>query len=281
MIFNKVIYGNITILNFLLSLIIFIASVVIAKISILYFRRSFKDKVSKSHIEIIVKIIWYGIIGVALIFVLSILGVNPAGLLAAGGIAGIVIGFASQSIVSNLISGVFLIIERPINIGDQVAIGESSGFVEDISIISTTIRKYDGLYVRIPNEKVFTTSITNYVAHVVRRVEYVVGIRYSDDADKAIRIIKSVIDLNPLTLRNPEPQAYVDNLGDNAVNIFVRFWVPASEWYPVKMELLWKLKITLEKEGIEVAFPQRVLWFANELKSQKTNSIGNFDGTFK
>lgn len=132
----------------------------------------------------------------ALIFILSLLGVNPAGLLAAGGIAGIVIGFASQSIVSNLISSVFLIIERPINIGDQVAIGESTGFVEDISIISTTIRKYDGLYVRVPNEKVFTTSITNYVAHVVRRVEYVVGIRYSDDADKAIRIIKNVIDLN-------------------------------------------------------------------------------------
>jgi len=273
MIFNKVIYGNITILNFLLSLIIFIASVVIAKISILYFRRSFKDKISKSHIEIIVKIIWYSIVVVALIFILSLLGVNPAGLLAAGGIAGIVIGFASQSIVSNLISGVFLIIERPINIGDQVAIGESAGFVEDISIISTTIRKYDGLYVRIPNEKVFTTSITNYVAHVVRRLEYIIGIRYSDDADKAIRIIKNVLDLIPLTLKNPEPQAFVDNLGDNAVNIFVRFWVPASEWYPVKMELLWKLKITLEKEGIEIAFPQRVLWFANELKSQKINNI--------
>ena len=278
MIFNKVIYGNITILNFLLSLIIFLASVVIAKISILYFRRSFKDKVSKSHIEIIVKIIWYSIVGVALIFILSLLGVNPAGLLAAGGIAGIVIGFASQSIVSNLISGVFLIIERPINIGDQVAIGESSGFVEDISIISTTIRKYDGLYVRIPNEKVFTTSITNYVAHVVRRLEYIIGIRYSDDADKAIRIIKNVLDLIPLTLKKPEPQAFVDNLGDNAVNIFVRFWVPATEWYPVKMELLWKLKIALEKEGIEVAFPQRVLWFANELKSQKTDNIGNHDG---
>jgi small-conductance mechanosensitive channel len=273
MIFNKVIYGNITILNLLLSLIIFIASIIIAKISILYFRRSFKDKVSKSHIEIIVKIIWYSIVGVALIFILSLVGVNPAGLLAAGGIAGIVIGFASQSIVSNLISGIFLIIERPINIGDQVAIGESSGFVEDISIISTTIRKYDGLYVRIPNEKVFTTSITNYVAHVVRRVEYIVGIRYSDDAEKAIRIIKNVIDLNSVTLKDPEPQAFVDNLGDNAVNIFVRFWVPASEWYPVKMELLWKLKITLEKEGIEIAFPQRVLWFANELKSQKINNI--------
>jgi small-conductance mechanosensitive channel len=218
---------------------------------------------------------------VALIFILSLLGVNPAGLLAAGGIAGIVIGFASQSIVSNLISGVFLIIERPINIGDQVAIGESSGFVEDISIISTTIRKYDGLYVRIPNEKVFTTSITNYVAHVVRRLEYVIGIRYSDDADKAIRIIKNVLDLIPLTLKKPEPQAFVDNLGDNAVNIFVRFWVPATEWYPVKMELLWKLKIALEKEGIEVAFPQRVLWFANELKSQKTNNIENLDGTSK
>ena len=129
--------------------------------------------------------------------------------------------------------------------------------------MSTTIRQYDGLFVRVPNQKVFTSNITNFVAHVARRFEYVVGIRYSDDADKAIRIIKDLLREHPLTLLNPEPMAFVDSLGDNAVNIMVRAWAPTTEWFGVKTELLWKIKKALENQGIEIAFPQRVVWFGD------------------
>jgi len=108
----------------------------------------------------------------------------------------------------------------------------------------------------------------------VRRFEYIVGIRYSDDADKAISIIKEIVDVQPFALKNPPPGIFVDNLGDNAVNIIARIWAPVSEWYELKMTLLWKIKTVLEKNGIEIAFPQRTLWFANELKS---NSEANPD----
>lgn len=144
-------------------------------------------------------------------------------------------------------------------IGNGVNIEGTVGIVEDIRIMSTTIRQYDGLYVRIPNQKVFNANITNYVAHVARRFDYVVGIRYSDDADKGIQIIKDLIHCHPLTLVNPESVVFVDNLGDNAVNILVRCWTPASEWYDVKTELLLRIKQALEKDGIEIAFPQRVV----------------------
>jgi small-conductance mechanosensitive channel len=184
-------------------------------------------------------------------------------LLVAGGIAGIVFGFASKSIVGNLVSGLFLLFERPVSIGEQVSIAGVSGFVEDINILSTTIRKYDGLYVRMPNETVFTSNITNLVSHVARRFEYLVGIRYSDDADQAIKIINRVIDNQTFALREPTPQTFVDNLGDNSVNIMVRVWAPVSEWYSLKMKLLWMLKTALEDNGIEIAFPQRVVWLAN------------------
>jgi small-conductance mechanosensitive channel len=153
--------------------------------------------------------------------------------------------------------------------------------VEDISIISTTLRTFDGLYVRIPNEKVFTTEITNYVAHVARRVEYLVGIRYSDDADKAIGIIKQLLEAHPLTLKYPSPELFVDNLGDNAVNIIVRVWAPSSDWYGVKKELLWKIKTALEAEGIEIPFPQRTVWFANELQTPAGEKSGSSDGAAK
>jgi len=186
--------------------------------------------------------------------------------------AGIILGFASQSIVGNFIAGIFLIIEKPIKIGDQVNIDDITGFVEDIRVISTTIRTYDGLYVRIPNQTVFTTKMVNYVGNIVRRFEYMVGIRYSDNADKAIDIIHDVIKQYPFALKRPKPLVYVDNLGDNSVNIMVRIWAPVSEWYELKQIVLWKIKTTLEQAGIEIAFPQRTLWFANDLKNKNVDS---------
>lgn len=269
-IFNSI-SGSSLILKFLLVVVTIIGTVLIAKVATIYFRRSLKEKISKDHLDIILKVVYYSIIIIAIVFfVFPIIGVEPSGLLVAGGVVGLVIGFASQSIVGNLISGFFLMIERPIKVGNQVNIGGNSGWVEDISIISTIIRTYDGLYVRIPNEKVFTSSITNYVAHVARRFEYMVGIRYSDDADEAISIIKKLIESHPFTLKSPGPLVFVDNLGDNAVNITVKIWAPTTNWYGVKTEILWKIKKTLEENGIEIAFPQRVVWFANDQPKQET-----------
>jgi small-conductance mechanosensitive channel len=258
---------------FAIGIILF--TIVIGKVITTYLRRSLKEKITKEHLEIILKVVYYSIIIIGLIFfVLPTLGVKPSGLLVAGGIAGIILGFASQSIVSNLISGIFLMIERPIKIGNQVNIDGISGFVEDINIISTIIRTYDGLFVRMPNEKVFTTNIKNYVGNVARRFEYIVGITYGDDADQAIGIIKNVIEAHPLALKIPGPMVFVDNLGDNAVNIIVRIWAPSTEWFEVKTELLWIIKRTLEENGIEIAFPQRTLWFANELSTKEINEPG-------
>ncbi len=269
MILDRIAYGDVTILDLLVVIATLIIAVLIAKIVTINIRRSLKDKLSKEHLEVIIKVVHYTIIIIAVVSVLPTLGIQTSGLLVAGGIAGLVIGFASQSIVGNLISGIFLMIERPITIGDQVNIDNISGFVEDINIMSTIIRTYDGLYVRMPNQTVFTTNITNYVGNVARRFEYVVGIRYSDDADKAIAIIKSLIEEHPLALKNPAPLVFVDTLGDNAVNIIVRIWAPSTEWFGVKMEMLWKIKKTLEENGIEIPFPQRTVWFANELKKER------------
>jgi len=274
MILKKVIYGSVTVLDLIVVAIVIIIAFSVAKGLSAYLRRFLKEKVSKDHLEIIVRLVYYSVIIVAVIAVLPTLGIKLSGLLVAGGIAGLAIGFASQSIIGNLVSGIFLIIERPIKIGNSVNIDGIDGIVEDIRIMSTTLRTFDGLFVRIPNQKVFTSNITNFVAHIARRFEYMVGIRYSDDADKAIKIIKDLIADHPMTLLSPEPQVFVDNLGDNAVNIIVRIWAPVTEWYGVKMELLWKIKQVLEEEGIEIAFPQRVVWFANELKKQEIQTPG-------
>ncbi len=271
--FDKIIFGSVSVFDIILVTCILFVSLIAARVITLYLKRSFKDKIERDHLEVIVKIIRYGILAVAVIWVFTLLGLNLSGLLVAGGVAGIVIGFASQSIVGNLISGIFLMIERPLKIGEAVSIGDTAGYVEEINIISTNIRKYDGLYVRIPNQDVFTSSITNLVAHVARRFEYVVGIRYSDDADHAIEIIKSLLADEPFILFEPEPSIFVDELGDNAVNIMVRPWAPVNEWWSMKMKLLWKIKTTLEDQGIEIAFPQRVVWFGGKDKGMEESPL--------
>jgi small-conductance mechanosensitive channel len=219
---------------------------------------------------------------ISIILVLPLIGVEPSGLMVAGGIVALAVGFASQSIIGNLVSGLFLIMERPVKIGDIVEIAGITGFVEDIRIISTTLRTFDGLYVRMPNETVFTSRITNFVFHQVRRFDCVVGIRYSDDAQKAVKIIRETISNHPLVLVNPPAQVFVDRLGENSVNIMVMVWVPTSEWFTVRMELLLQIKTALEGAGMEIPLPQRVLWFGDNQgigRGKDTGNAGNAGNT--
>ncbi len=257
---------------FIFAIGMIILSIIIAKGVSVFLRRSLRDKFDKDRLGILLKVSYYGIIILAIVLALPVLGINTSGLLVAGGVTGIVIGFASQSIVGNLMSGIFIMAERPIKIGSQVEIDNVTGFVEDIGIMSTILRNYEGLYIRIPNEKVFTNNITNISANIARRIEYTIGIRYTDDADKAVKIIADLIEDHPFVLKKPTPDIYVDALEESSVNIVIKAWAPVAQWYATKRELLWKIKTNLEKEGIQIPFPQRVIWFANEKsKDNKLN----------
>lgn len=257
---HQTVYGSVIWLNLLTALFILLVSLLVSKLVSVQLRRSLKNKLAIENLEILNKVISYGIIVIAVLWVMPTIGLEPSGLMVAGGIVALAIGFASQSIIGNLISGFFLMVERPVKIGDLVEIDDNFGTVEDIQIISTSIRTLDGLYIRIPNETVFTSSITNFSVNPVRRFELTIGISYADDAEKAIAIIGDIAAAHPLILINPPPQVFVDDLGDSSVDIVARFWAPTGNWLVAKMELLWKIKVAIEAEGIEIPFPQRVLW---------------------
>ncbi|AKB22246.1 mechanosensitive ion channel family protein [Methanosarcina sp. WH1] len=260
--------GPVTPEDLIKFIIILSFSIILSKVLTIYLRRSLKDRVSKDVGEPILKLFYYGSLIIVFIAILPLIGLDPSGLLLAGGVAGIVLGFASQNIVGNLVSGCFLMFERPIKIGDQVEINGIAGYVTDIRIISTLIRTYDGLLVRLPNQQVFTTNITNIVEHPVRRFEYTIGIRYSDDANAAIWLIEDLIDKEPFALLNPSPSVFVSDLGESSVKIVVRIWAPVSEWFGLKTRLLWTIKCTLQENGIEIPFPQRVLHINTDPKKQ-------------
>jgi len=255
--------GTITVGDILWFAGIIVVGVIIAKVVALNVRRILTERLPKSERELLAKVVYYIIILWAITVALPYLNFDLSGLLVAGGIVGLVIGFASQSVVSNLVSGLFLMFEHPIKIGDNINVAGITGSVEDIRVLSTIVKTYDGIYTRIPNEKVFTSNITNYVNNAARRFEYKIRIRYRDDADEAIRLAKEVIAAHPLALKNPAPMIYVDSLGDNGINLIARIWAPARNWWEVRTVLLWKIVKRLEENGIIVPYPQRTLWLAD------------------
>ncbi len=259
-------YGGLTLGNLIIFLAILLIAAFAGRMITVNLKKNLSDKLPKNDLEMISKIVYYLILVVALFVALPYLDMDISGLFVAGGIFALVIGFASQSVVSNFVSGLFLMVERPVKIGDNIEVAGIKGFVEDIYVLSTVIRTYDGTYMRIPNESVFTSNITNYVANAARRFQYSIGIRYEDDADRAIAIISDLIRAHPFALDTPAPSVFVDELGDNAVIISVRIWAPSENWWDVKTDLLWKIKVALEEAGIHVPFPQRTLWLPEEVR---------------
>ena len=253
--------GQVRFYDIVAIIIILAVAVIVAKIATILVKKRLSDRMDKNELKIFVSVIWWGIIFIGILIASPHFKVDLSGLLVAGGIIGIVIGFASQSVVSNFVSGVFLVLERPVKIGDNININDVSGVVERIRILSTIVRTFEGIYVRIPNEKVFTSNITNFVSNVARRFDLRIGIGYRDNVEDALRLIREVIEEEPFALKNPEPQVFVEKLGESAVELVIRVWAPSTEWYDLRMELLKKIKITLDREGIDIPYPQQVIWF--------------------
>ena len=257
---NQVAFGTVTVLQLVYFLIVISVAFLISWSLTRYLHRNLKGRVGEDRYQVISKLINYGILTVALLLSMPLLGIKLSGLAVAGGVFGVVIGFASQNVVSNFIAGLFVMIERPIRIGDEANIGGTEGFVEEIRILSTLMRTYNGLRVRIPNINVFTGTLINHEAFPIRRVNYTMSIRYSDDAEKAMAIIRQVIEDEPFALVFPEPSLFVGELAVSSVDIKVRFWVPISEFWEVKYRVLLTLKRAIEAEGMQIPFPQRVIW---------------------
>ncbi len=248
------------VLRYLAATVAFGVSILLAVLAKKLAYRSLLRNMPRDVASIVEKLIYYGIIALGTLSALSIAGVETTGLVVAGSIFGVALGFASQTVVSNFLSGIFLYIDKPFKPGDPVEIEGVSGIVMDVTVFSTRIRTWDGIHTRLPNSKVFEATIRNFVANVARRVEYRVGIAYDADIGKAVEVIRRVLDEHPLVLEEPEPQVFVEDLGDSAVILNVRFWAPSSHWFQAKAELLRRIKEALDEAGIEIPFPQRVVW---------------------
>lgn len=256
----------------LVGVIIMVVGVIIARIFSMFFKRYIGPNLEPHSAKSLNKLIFYGIIIVTLLAVTTSQGIDLSGLMVAGGIFGIVIGFATQSVVANVISGIFLMIERPIKHGEVIELPQRNifGILLDVTIFSTRIKLFDGSIMRVPNDKVFTEQIRNVAATEVRRIDIIVGIAYKEQINKAITAIREAILLKlPFVLVDPEPAIWTDQLADSGVNLKVLVWFPRNDWGEVGPVLPQVVKEALDDANIEIPFPQRTIWYAQQ--PQKTN----------
>lgn len=264
---------EIELLRLLISIAIIAAGVVIARITRIAVNYFLSRYIPQTSI-VVSKAVFWVIIAIATLSAIGNLGVELTGVLLAGGIAGIIIGFAVQSTVANLFSGIFMQIDRAFRIGDAIEVAEMNvaGTVTDITAFSVVLRRFDGVYVRIPNEKIFTSQVRNFTRNIARRVEVYTDIAYKESIEKAKEVIKGVIDNDPRILAVPEPNIITWELGSSGVRINVWCWVPTKEFFNVRMELVKKIKEALDANGIEIPFQQVTVWFGDQ-SIEKGNMI--------
>lgn len=253
--------------SLVLAVIIMTVGVIVARVFSIVFKKYVAPNLEANSAKTINRLIYYGIIVIALLAVTTSQGIDLSGLMVAGGIFGIVIGFATQSVVSNVISGIFLMVERPAKSGDVIELTQRNifGILMDITVFSTKIKLFDGSIMRIPNDKVFTEQIRNVAATEVRRIDVVVGIAYKEQIGKAVSVIReSIVKRLPFVLVEPEPAVWTDQLADSSVNLRVLVWFPRDDWGEVGPVLLQVVKESLDEAGIQIPFPQRTIWRASQ-----------------
>jgi len=247
--------------------------ILIVGLTAAFIAKSLISKHSKGYLPLdysrkLTLLVYYGIITITVITALAQSGIDLAGLFLAGGVAGIIIGFATQSLFSNLIAGIFLYIDKPFKVGDPVMITgklpDIAGLVVTIGVITSRIRIFDGTYVTLPNTDVFSSEIHNYSVTIARRIQMSIGIGYNEDVDKAIEVIRTSLLDTPLVLVEPAPNIYVASIGEYAININIWCWVPSSVMFEMQMQLVNQIKKQLNGNNIEIPLPQRILHFADK-----------------
>ncbi len=223
-----------------------------------------------THTRVLIQTLYvYGVYIVASVWVLAVFGVNPAGIFAALGLFSVGLGFAAQTSVSNLISGLFLLFERPFSVGDVIEVNGQVGIVLSIGLLSTRMRTFDNVLLRVPNENILKSTVKTFTAYEIRRIDLEVGISYDDDIDRAKEVIRRFLDENPVFLMEPEPIIMVSSLGDSAVILKVMVWIKRTDILRAKDTLVGGVKKALDEAGITIPYPQRVVHIVNPLEEAK------------
>ncbi len=205
---------------------------------------------------------------------LNELGFKLTHILASATVMGVAMGFAAQTSFSNIISGLFLIGEQPFVVGDMITVGGTTGEVLSIDLLSVKLRTFENRYVRIPNETLLKSEVTNITHFPIRRLSVPVGVAYKEDVARVKAILLEIADRNPLCLQEPGPEVRFEGFGSSAVDLTLLVWVERTEYMPVKYAIQEEIKRRFDEEGIEIPFPHVSVYQGSASKPFAVNVIG-------
>lgn len=204
----------------------------------------------KSLVSILLKVLVY-------ITALGVLGVEMTSFIAILGAAGLAVGLALSGTLQNFAGGVLILFFKYFKVGDFIEAQGHMGTVKDIQIFVTVLTTPDNKTIIIPNGPLATSTLTNFSSQATRRVDWTFGIAYGDDLDKAYEVLRCLLSEDERILEDPEPFMAVVELGDSSVDIRVRAWVNAADYWPVFFRMNEQVYRTFDREGLTIPFPQR------------------------
>lgn len=253
--------------NFVVAVFVLILFVVFGRLIKRLYRRTlgrFTHNIAVNRlIESLIRIIFI-VIGVFVALGILNLDKTVTSLLAGVGIIGLALGFAFQDAAANFISGIYLAIKSPINVGDIIEVNDSFGTVKKIGLRATTILSFQGQDVVVPNRKIFEDSYTHYTINGEQRIDLGVGVSYGDDLEKVERVTLEAINSLDFIKKDKPVDLYYKEFGNSSINFTVRYWVSMGhrkDYLKGLSEGVKAIKKAYDRNDITIPFPIRTLDF--------------------
>ena len=238
------------------AVIILLAMWIVYKIILRSIKKVPLEKTNEHKQQIAVKFVKYIFYISVVVYVLGLFGVKLSAIWGAAGIAGVAIGFAAQTSVSNVISGLFVLTERSLKVGDTIIVNGITGVVDTISLLSVRVHTFDNQMVRIPNSTIINSNLTNNSYHDKRRITLGVSISYDADMKTALEVLEKAPALCPTVLEEPAPAVWFDGFGESGIDMTVAAWFKPENFLQTKNDLFIAIKKVLDEAQIEIPFNQ-------------------------
>ncbi len=247
-------------IEYLKAVLIVLVGIIIARLITGSIVKLLKKKLDSHEIQLIRRGLFYGIIALFLLSALNQIGLNLGVVLGAAGILSVAIGFASQTSASNLISGLFLLVERPFSVGDVIKVGSTAGEVLSIDLLSLKLRTFDNLYVRIPNESLIKSEVITLTKFPIRRFDMQVSVAYKEDLNIVRDVLFEVAHDNPLCLEEPKPLFIFQGFGASSLDIQLSLWTKKENFLELRNTISLGVKDAFDHAHIEIPFPHTTLY---------------------